>query len=228
LFFWATIVETAEEWCGGRVPAAEDTTVDFIVTELPGGYQQTFTVDIVEVQGYTFGAIEIIEVPLGAYQVTEVVPKGYDAAAFPWDETQTVDGVTVTIEVGAEAEETLFVNVPITATTPTIMPTMTPTSTATTPTATSLPPTPGMTPTAPATSVPPTQEPTQPVVTPPIVPPEVTPPSVPITGDTTVTVLPSTGQSTPGESTVPLIALGLAAASLALGAVALRRYRRIG
>jgi hypothetical protein len=227
--FCASIDETAENPCIGRVEEAEGTKVDFVLTD--GEFDFPFDVEIgVTDDGInTAGATEITGVPPGTYTVIETVPDGYDGFAVSLTESQVADGASVTFEVGAEAEEVLFVNVPISVE-PTVEPTVAPTVEPTVgptvePTVTAT-----AEPGEPTATVPPSIE--TPIVPPPPVTPEVTVPieipAVEPTAEVGIVILPNTGTSpTASGGAGWLVGLG-GAMAVALLATGLAMRRRMG
>jgi hypothetical protein len=116
------IDEQAENSCVGRVEAAEDTTVLFVVTEVGSGYAQTFGVSIEAFDGVTIGALLVDDVTPGIYQISEMVPTGYEGLAVPLTEDQIAEGAEITTVVGPVEEAVLFVNVPLEPGPPVITP----------------------------------------------------------------------------------------------------------
>ena len=110
--FCASLNEEAgedENPCVGRVEAAEGSVVQFVMTRSETGEEFTFGVEIGAYEGVTVGAIQIVEVPLGTYQVCEVVPAGYQALAACMTVTvETAEGllVFVNLPVGQAPPET--------------------------------------------------------------------------------------------------------------------------
>ncbi len=108
--FCASLNEDAgedENPCVGRVEAAEGSVVQFVMTGSETGEEFTFGVEIGAFDGVTVGAIQILDVPLGTYQVCEVVPAGYQALA-----------ACMTVTVEAEEGLLVFVNLPLGQTPP--------------------------------------------------------------------------------------------------------------
>jgi hypothetical protein len=209
--FCAAIDEQAENPCVGRVEEAEGTVVYFELYEVATGFSETVPVDIEEFEGETSGALLYYDVPFGLWEVTELVPPGYDAFAVPLSGNQWADGVTITVDVGAAEEELLFVNVPFTQ---------------------------EPQPTTPPDTTPP-QPTTPPDTSPPDVqPPAVTPgekvPAESRTTDSTVTstvsALPVTGAGATSPNPGLVLGLELAAAGLLLAAalVARRHCQEVG
>ena len=97
-----------------------------MLTSLEDGYSQTFPVEIVEYSGFTIGGLEIYDVPFGTYELTEVVPEGYEAAGFDLNAGSGGEGVTLTFELGVADQEVLFVNVPLGEQPPATPPSVTP------------------------------------------------------------------------------------------------------
>jgi len=195
--YCATIDEQAENPCIGRVEAAEGTVVYFEVYEVETGFSEILPVEIEEFEGETSGAILYYDVPFGLWEVTELVPTGYDAFAVPLSGNQWAEGVTITVDLGEAEEELLYVNVPF-----------------------SQEPQPTSPPDTTSPDVPP------PAVTPDDkVPAAPVTPGAPVTA--TVSGLPVTGAGATSANPGPAIGLELAAAALLLaGALVARRHSR--
>jgi hypothetical protein len=107
------IDEEAEDPCIGREEEAEGTAIEFVlIGPDDSGEEFWFDVVIEEFEGDSVGATEVTEVPLGAYEVCEAVPDGYEAFGVPLSDTQEAYDNCVAFEVGANQEDVLFVNVP--------------------------------------------------------------------------------------------------------------------